>query len=281
MSDLPSEIIKSKLSERVLQHLSKYKDEWVKLRFDYVEDFDDVYEFLIIRLKLKPISDRMFIYFFFYHYSEIFDDLQDKLDFCIKFIKRFELEKDEIYWISNRNKGYLLGILREEWDSLRKTLREKTANYKVEDSLQNKLDLLIQITTEKEKKRIKRPKRQKLVTYDEIFVEAKYGDKVKEILSKNKLIGEDGTWIGETDKSNELAVLFYLLKEPKYNLRIIKGGDKKPKIIAFYNEFNLKVDRQGESGGYCTYGNISNEPGAREIKRKFQLMFNQETLSLN
>ena len=111
-------------------------------------------------------------------------------------------------------------------------------------------------------------------------MEKHYGSTVKKLLKDNGFLKESGEWQGETGKSNELAVLFYLLKLPKHSLCIIRNSDNKNRIIAFYHEFGLKVDIQGETGGYCTYGNIAQESHAIEIRAKFKLIFTPQTLKI-
>lgn len=287
-------MIASEFFRNLLEKHEKIKsinrNEFVKFRFMFIENFDVAYRAMFLSSKHKP-ENKSFPTFLFLQYSMIFDDREDKIEFCKKFITRLEADKEDLMVDYAETKEDLLTLFKIEWDSIRKAMKgEKTVgdlHSRVSDTekkldsildLQSQIDLLIaDYRSNKRKGR----KKSKAIKYLDLFTKEGYGQKVKDVLSDNGYLNQEGMWRGETRKKNELAVLFYLLKLPKYRYMIIRNVDNKNSIIAFYKEFGLKVDVQGETGGYCLYTNISQDPGAAEIREKFKEIFNRDSLRLD
>ena len=260
----------------------------IDMRYQFIENFDKMYRvnFNSIILKQNP---KNFLAIQFLQYCFVFDDREDKLVFCRKFINRLEIDKEGFFIDNPEAKDGLLILFKIEWDSLRKAINKNQfhsefidrltkieENTDVISELQKEIKFLVNRTVANKRKGRRKPEPLK---YDKIFVENKeYGKKVKLLLEKNGYLDKDGMWIGESGKRNELAVLFYLLKKPKHNICIIKNTDNKNAIIAFYKEFGLKVSVQGEKGGYCVYNNISQESLALETRAKFKLIFTPQAL---
>ena len=268
---------------------SMNRNRLIDMRYDFIENFDKMYtiNFATTIYKSKP---KNFLAIQFLQYCLIFDGRDDKLEFCKKFINRLEIDKEGFFINNQKAKMDLLFLFKIEWDSLRRTnnmsqtfpefkkrLSRIEKNTDAIAELQKGIEFLIKRMSANKRKGRKRTTR---ISFMDIFLKEDYGIIVKSLLKENNYISKDGIWRGETGKSNELAVLFYLLKLPKYGLCVIRSSDNKNSIIAFYLEFGLKVDIQGETGGYCTYGNISQEPGASEIRTKFKLIFTSQELKI-
>ena len=265
------------------------RNELIDKRYQFIENFDMMYAANFIGTIYKP-NPKNFLAIQFLQYCFVFDNREDKLVFCRKFINRLEIDKEGFFIDNPEAKDGLLIIFKVEWDSLRRTnsksqtfpgfkkrLSRIEKNTDAITELQEGIELLIKrMSANKRKGRRKTTP----VSFEEIFLKEDYGIIVKSLLKRNNYINKEGIWRGETGKSNELAVLFYLLKLPKYGLCIIRNSDNKNSIIAFYREFGLKVSIQGEIGGDCTYGNIAQEPGASEIRTKFKLIFTSQKLKI-
>ena len=119
------------------------------------------------------------------------------------------------------------------------------------------------------KKREPRPK----IKYSDLFRNELVGDELKLIFRKFGYLNKDGSWCGQTVAKNELAIAYYILKEPTYGFQLIKPDDQKPQLIAFYKEFGLQVSEEKKADSYTTYRNIASEPSRRDIHKEFVQIF--------
>jgi len=111
----------------------------------------------------------------------------------------------------------------------------------------------------------------KELTFKDLFSVTHSSDKkineLKELLKNNGFINNDYKWIGTTKYHNELAHLFYYLKDKK----IIKVDNTNIKV--FYNEFGLKVDSKKTTDSYCTLRVLEKRPQEKDITDIFKLKF--------
>jgi len=96
-------------------------------------------------------------------------------------------------------------------------------------------------------------------------------NELKNILKIKGYIDENNKWNGLTDIKNELATLYWLFKDEKYN--IIAPGKIEPQLKTFYKEFGLIVYNEKEPKGYCSIKTISKTPGYTEIYKEFENIF--------
>lgn len=118
-----------------------------------------------------------------------------------------------------------------------------------------------------------RPKSKPQVTYDDLFVNKEHGKIIESRLKTNEFIDSEGRWCGHSKAKNELAVLFHLLKNPDSGISVIKSGDVKNQIVAFYQAFGLQVANKMAEGIYCTLRNVVKEPSRRDAYRQFLILF--------
>jgi hypothetical protein len=60
-----------------------------------------------------------------------------------------------------------------------------------------------------------------------MFINSTIAKELKEILSKYNYIDSNNMWKGNSQSKNELAIAYYILKQPEYGFQLIKAGDKK------------------------------------------------------
>jgi hypothetical protein len=102
-------------------------NEIIEFRYRFIEDFDMTYKLDLIshkyRQETKPEKPIITLAIHFVKYIFIFDDRRDKLEFCRKFIKRVEEDKEGFFENEPELKAGLLIIFKVEWDSLRSAMK--------------------------------------------------------------------------------------------------------------------------------------------------------------
>ncbi len=254
----------------------------IGLRYEFIEKFDLTYV-LNFKYSKVPPGHKNFLSVQLLQYSFLFDDNTDKLDFCRKFIRKLEIDSEGIFKEFPEDKENLLTLFKIEWDSLRK--EEKQSNELTEilnriSRIENNVDLIPELQkniamllkvfdSNSRKKRKPSPK----IEYCNLFRNEQVGDELKLIFRKFGYLNKDGSWCGQTVAKNELAIAYYILKEPTYGFQLIKPDDQKPQLIAFYKEFGLQVSEEKKADSYTTYRNIASEPSRRDIHEEFVQIF--------
>jgi hypothetical protein len=122
----------------------------------------------------------------------------------------------------------------------------------------------------------KGPGRKKVVVkYNDLFKNKETGKELVKIFRKYHYTDKNNLWIGESKVKNELAIAYYVLKLPEHEFQLIKTGDKKNQLIAFYKEFGLTVAKRIEDGVYTTERNLLTEPAYGDVHDNFKSLFKQ------
>jgi hypothetical protein len=93
---------------------------------------------------------------------------------------------------------------------------------------------------------------------------------LKNILKINGYLDDNYKWCGITGQKNELATLFYFLKNQK---NILQPNKVKPSIIIFYKEFDLIIAEKKGKGIYSTIKNATVTSGNNIIYNNFNNIF--------
>ena len=260
----------------------------IEFRYGFIEDFDKTYLLnFITNAYQKEKHKRSTIELLtvqFLQYAFIFDTREDKLEFCRKFIKRIEIDKEGFFKDDPDFKDGLLIIFRGEWDSLRQAKNLEPKNTEFSNlilGLESKVDSLASLESEIQhlinyKKHHNRAsfKEKKEINYAGLFINKDIGNELKNIFRKYGYLDNRNKWLGQTQAKNELAIAYYVLKEPMYNFRLIKPGNKKGQLLAFYKEFGLNVSENVDSKSYTSIRNLTTEPSRRDLHDQFIHLFN-------
>lgn len=239
------------------------------VRFEWNENFEVFFKYLVLKFNgnLRYIETSLEFFDQFYiknrneklqYYKNIVEILKDDKR---NFLEQYPEFRKKLY----RHYSELRCNLKDNLDSDEKLTKE--------DLLRLKEDIKDCIQASKKPYR-KIFKSKNSITYSSLFINPEHPQKLKELLLQNDYLNNDFSWKGTTQKKNELAIAFYVLREDKFGIKAIKHqDDNKNQIICFYKEFGLKVKRNSEEEGHVTYYNISVIPKNRETIQKFKLLF--------
>ncbi|MDX8340548.1 hypothetical protein SLH46_15215 [Draconibacterium sp. IB214405] len=279
-----SDIIKKKYGEsEKIKSLDKSK--LLALKYHAVENFDLFYHLNFSVSKIKP-GHKNFLAVQLLQYSVFFDNNEDKITFCQKIIDKLELDIEGTFKNYPDDREGLLTFFRMEWDGHRKKNNktdESEALLKRLSSIEERVSLIpqlqhciVEMMNAKSKKTQKRSPSK--VKYEDLFKYKETPEALKEIFRKHGYIDKNDCWQGQTGAKNELAIAYFVLKEPEYGFQLIKQGGKKPQLIALYREFGLQVSEQLVSNTYVTIRNLTTRPSESdshdEFKRTFRSLLN-------
>jgi hypothetical protein len=273
----------SDLVRKVFEKNEKIKsinrNDIIKLRFEFIEKFDLAY-FVNFKFSKVPPGHKNFLAVQLLQYSFLFDDNTDKLDFCRKFIRKLEIDSEGIFNEFPEDKENLLTLFKIEWDCLIKEGKQSELlieglarishiekNVDLIPELQKNINILLKVIDSNSRK--KRKPRTK-IKYSDLFRHEQVGEELKIIFRKFNYLYVNESWCGQSGAKNELAIAYYILKEPEYGFQLIKRGERKPQLIALYEEFGLNVSEQKDENAYTTYRNISSEPTIGDTHDEFK-----------
>ncbi|MBA7545997.1 hypothetical protein ES705_38379 [subsurface metagenome] len=156
--------------------------------------------------------------------------------------------KDVILWVKTLK---VTGVKFEAWKDYKRLSRD-LPDYKFTpniDELENLKDL------------IRKPKKEKLTTtFESLFRDPKYPEKVKQIF-KNNYFTKNGKWV-YNGNANTLATAFFVLSDPEPigEIHAIIPGKLEPQLTVFYKEFGLTIAQKKEEGVYTTIRNAKTRP---------------------
>ena len=235
--------------------------------------------------KIDP-GYKYFIEAQFVSYSISHDDRIDKLDYCSKYIDRTEIDRDGLFKDFPDVKSNLLQIFKVERDSLRKAIYDvnsindysfdfleifgqiKRSNDAIAE-LQRSMNSLLDIIKTNKRKGAKKTT---TVGYKDIFINEKIAVELKNLFQVHGFT-DKGSWKGQTGAKNELAIAYYILKDPAYGFHLIKPGNKKNQLMALYNELGLKVAEKANQITYTSIRNLTTEPTRGETHDEFIRIF--------
>ena len=236
--------------------------------------------------KISP-GDNYFIENQFISYSLTHDDRYDKLDYCNNYINKTIADQEGLFKDFPHVKNDLLLIFKVEQDSLRKSIyganyiKEYTLDFndifgqlKRNNDTIAELQRCINILLDKVNSNKRKSTNKKIaLEYKDIFKNEKIAIELKNLFQTNGFTDKSGKWNGLTGAKNELAIAYYVLKDPAYGFHFIKPGDKKNQLMALYNEFGLKVTEKADQNSDTSIRNLTTEPTPGETHDEFIRIF--------
>lgn len=245
------------------------------VRYELTENFDLFYKILILESILTKKT--MFITpTFMLLYLNAFLTDSERIAFCIKMIERVKDKKNNQLKDHPEIATELFRMFTKYWSQAKDHIILDNLSLQMEqreklDALKGVLDEIM-LRSNRPNKKTSPGRKKMVVLFENLFRNEGVGNELKKIFLKHRYI-ENNNWLGQSKANNELAIAYYVLKESEYGFQLIKTGDKKPQLIAFYKEFGLKVSENTEGSPNTTYRNISTEPSVRDTHDEFIRIF--------
>lgn len=220
-----------------------------------LENFDNFYDYVLLENFDENTPDGIINVFETYDTLVFGTDQVSRLKFCWKMIQRVKNNKKNGLEDYPKIARELLSVYTKLWHETKLFMESEIS-----------LDKIIE-----EKKAI--DKTRKSLSFKDLFKDKQKADDLKKIFKKFGYLDENYNWIGQTGAKNELAIAYYVLREPAFDLQLIKLGHKKPQLITFYQEFGLQVSEKSDESAYTSIRNLTSEPTRNDIHEIFKELF--------